>query len=524
MDRNYIEREIVTGLIVSTDYLQKFTTIFKSAFIQSKTAQRIVNWCLGYYDKYETAPGMDISRIYESKLRSEQLDDDEAKYVERVLSLLSDNYGTAEQQQAFNSTYLHDETKRYFKERALEILSEDIEADLSNDAVEDAEQRVITFNEVADPPTHVIDPFANENSVREAFTKAEQPLFTLPGALGWMMNQTLAEDSFIGFMGPEKRGKTQWLQEMNFRALLGGQKTAFFSAGDMSQNQMQLRNYIYMARRSNRAKYCGWMLRPTLDCILNQTGKCERSERECSFGVFENLTEKQIRKLHYEDYEQAWRHNPEYAPCRICYRNNPVRFRGAIWYRERPPVRPLTWKEAIDTKERFFKMIGGPAENRSRLAVYPPDSLSIREVKRQLDEWAKRDGFIPRVIIIDYMDLLFTEKRLTQSRDIANQIWKEGRNLSMDRHACVISATQSDAESYDQHTLRMSNFSEDKRKLGHVVGMYGINQTFEERKLGVQRINEIVVREDELYADKQVTVLQKFQIGKPYIASYMART
>jgi len=96
------------------------------------------------------------------------------------------------------------------------------------------------------------------------------------------------------------------------------------------------------------------------------------------------------------------------------------------------------------------------------------------------------------------------------------------RGLSQERHVLVVTATQADSESYERKRLTMSNFSEDKRKLSHVTAMYGLNQDPQgrEKKLGILRINEIVVREGEFSNDREVWVLQDLAAGRPFLESF----
>jgi hypothetical protein len=69
-------------------------------------------------------------------------------------------------------------------------------------------------------------------------------------------------------------------------------------------------------------------------------------------------------------------------------------------------------------------------------------------------------------------------------------------------------------------SLKESNFSEDKRKFSHATAFLTLNQTPEEKRLGVIRIGELFVREKKYDINKQVTVLQCLDLGKPYITSF----
>ena len=83
-----------------------------------------------------------------------------------------------------------------------------------------------------------------------------------------------------------------------------------------------------------------------------------------------------------------------------------------------------------------------------------------------------------------------------------------------------MTATQAAASSYKKDTIDLTDFSEDKRKFAHVTAMYGMNQTPEEKKLGILRLNELVVRESDFDSTRQVKVLQCLSRGRPLIGSY----
>ena len=138
-----------------------------------------------------------------------------------------------------------------------------------------------------------------------------------------------------------------------------------------------------------------------------------------------------------------------------------------------------------------------------------------------LDIWEREDGFVPDIIAIDYADLLVPEVR-TEFRHQVDNIWKGLRNLTQERHCLGITVTQADARAYDQNKLKVSNFSEDKRKNAHVTAMYGINQDTKDRekKLGIMRFNELVVREGDFSSSNEVYVIQNLRRGRPFLGSF----
>ena len=125
---------------------------------------------------------------------------------------------------------------------------------------------------------------------------------------------------------------------------------------------------------------------------------------------------------------------------------------------------------------------------------------------------------MPDVIIIDYADILAPEPNTGQLniRDQINSTWKALRRLSQEKHCLVIAPTQADAASYNQTLLDLRNFSEDKRKLSHVTGMLGLNQTKEEKGRGIMRLNWIVLREDNFQTDRCLYVGQCLTLGRAF--------
>jgi replicative DNA helicase len=155
-----------------------------------------------------------------------------------------------------------------------------------------------------------------------------------------------------------------------------------------------------------------------------------------------------------------------------------------------------------------------------RVSSHPNNSISARDIRATLDTWEHFDGFIPDVVVIDYADILAPIDNRKEHRHQQNETWQTLRGLSQERHCLVITATQADADSYDRHHLSLNNFSEDKRKYGHVTAMLALNQTQEEKATGIMRIGVLLAREGEVDARSEVAILQCLRAGQPCLASY----
>ena len=510
-----IERKIIIGLITSTEYLRQLRPVWDLQLIESRAAQHLAKWVWEHFETYQKAPGRDIESIFYDKLKTGKLADAIAEELEQdILPSLSDEY----EEESFNVDYLLQQTLKYFKERRLEIHHQTIETLLDKGEVEEAERLACDFSPVSIGAENDLDlssPIALER-VSKAFTMSAEVLIKYPGALGRLWNEQLVREGFVALMATEKRGKTFTLLDLAIRGYRQGRHVAFLQAGDMSENQQLKRICVYLARRSDRKKYCKehWQTLP--DCIHNQRNTCTKEDRECDFGVFERIPEKEIREMQLSDLVDIYEQDSDYCPCTTCdeYEFNKW---GVPWIKKIDEMGPLTIEEGQKEIEKFFIK----HKRKFKLSTYTDGTLSVNQIKAQLDLWEKQDGFVPDIIVVDYADLLTTDVRM-EFRHQQNAIWKGLRNLSQEKHCLVLTATQADAASYESNRLRMKNFSEDKRKYAHVTAMYGLNQDKDgrEKTLGLMRVNEIVVREEEFLSTNEVTVVQDLKRGRPFLGSY----
>ena len=120
---------------------------------------------------------------------------------------------------------------------------------------------------------------------------------------------------------------------------------------------------------------------------------------------------------------------------------------------------------------------------------------------------------------IDYADILKMVYHGKEGRDCINETWKLLRGLSQKRHCLLITATQSDADSYERGTLTMKNFSDDRRKIDSVTGMIGLNQAELEKKRGIMRLNWISLRDGEFQVSQCCHVAGCLALANPAIKS-----
>jgi hypothetical protein len=499
-----LDQDILTGMIVSTNYLKAAIDIYKPDYLMAPFAVTVAGWCIDYFKEYNTAPMQHIKDIFRSKER-DGMPDDKADTIQAFLETLSTKY---EQADKFNVEYLLDQTELLFRKRGLKCLTEDVDTYLSQGDLEEAEH---TLNSFKLPERMKVcgTPFHDEASFQAAFEAREHPLFELPGALGKLLNPHMIPGGFVAFLGREKIGKTWILMELKKYALSAHNNVAMFQLGDLTENEYRVRQGVHYGGKSNDPRYCGEINVPVLDCLHNQ-------QANCPIGNFNQDAMRNEKGELFEGVVEQFMGTHVVCPkCHKC-----KKFTGTLWWTKREAVEPLNWKEASDAVRIFQRRhkIG-----KFKLSVHSNSSMNVKKIENILDLWEAQDEFVPRIIFLDYPDIMLPEDyRTTDKREQENERWKAIRRLSQERHALVIVVTQRNWMDANAETATGEHVSEDKRKLAHVTAFFSLNQTDEENVAGLLRVAPISagIREGASNPNMQVVILQCLQIGKPVVDSY----
>lgn len=452
------ERRVLIGMIVDVSVVSKIATKWKKdGLFANRWANLVGSWAVEFFNRYGKAPGKAIEGLFESWC-DEVSDKETAAIVESFLTSLSGEY-VALRKEA-NSQYTLDLASTLFDRIALQKHAETIQGYVDRGDLDKAKKKAEAFLPIAINASSGIDVLQDLSALELAFIEKKDPLINYPGDCGKFFEDVFEHDSFVSFLAPEKRGKSFWLLDAAWRGMKQRKKVAFFSVGDMSQSQVLLRLAARAANRPVQGK--------NIKFPVKLTPPRDGSSLEV---IFEE-----------REYAEAM--------------------------------------SVVEAKKAFQRAAKTLKTNNSlfRLAVHPNSSINVLGIQSQLETWDKA-GWIPDIVIIDYADILASINGSAETRDQINATWKALRALSQSRHCCVITATQSDAASYNAEIISRSNFSEDKRKLAHVTAMIGINQNKEEKELGVMRLNMIARREGEYLESKCVYVAGCLAVCNPVVLS-----
>ena len=452
------ERKILIGMIVDSQVVGRIAAKWEAGLFKSVWGNLVANWCVDFFNEYETAPKQEIESLFESWASKSQ-NEETVELVDKFLASLSDEYDA--RSESSNSNYVIDLASDYFNKVKLASLSEAIKGDLVTDDVESALNRVNTYGQVEMGTGAGIDVLSDQDAIKEAFAEQQESIVNYPGDLGRFFKGALQRDAFVAFMGAEKRGKTWWLIDVAWRAMCQRRKVAFFEVGDMSQNQIMRR---FMTRATRQ---------PLKKRTYDYPTHIEREQ-----GV-------------------------------------PI---ALVDHDHRTQDKSIGWQTAYKACQRVMKSKIKSQKSMMRLSCHPNSTLTVSGMRSILTAW-ERDGWIPDVVIVDYADILAPPYGIKDTRDQINATWKQLRALSQSQHCLLVTATQADANSYNANTIGRSNFSEDKRKFAHVTGMVGLNATEEEKENGVTRLNWIVLRESSFTENQCVHAAGCLDVGNPAIKS-----
>lgn len=452
------ERKVLSGMVVSKSILGKISDSWvEGGLFSSSWANIVAKLCLDYYDQYSDAPGKEIETLFVS-WSSEDRDEDTVDLVSSFLDKLSKEF-ERNSQDVSNTEYILDLADKLFNRVSLRKLSESVAGDIERGKVEEAKKRVTDYAFVEVNASSGIDVMTDKATLQSAFEEAHQPLLNLPGDMGRFFGTSLERDALVAILAGEKKGKTFWLTDLAWRLALNRKKVAFLSVGDMSLKQIERRFAIRAARQPMKPRTI--------------------------------------------QYPKKWMKDSD--------------GKLVAEYEDRVFKKPLSWQVAWKAMQKVRRFKLRSEESFLKLSVHPNSSLSVKGIESLLQQWERND-WVADAIVLDYADVLLSNWGTTE-RDRVNQTWKELRALSQRWHNLVLTATQADAGSYETPLLSEKNFSEDKRKLAHVTGMFGLNQTKDEKNQGRYRLNWIVGRDDDNTNPPILHVAGSLAVGRPSIIS-----
>jgi hypothetical protein len=454
-----------------------------------------------YYTQYRQAPGTNIQILYNAQ--KENIKPALATNVATFLSNLSAKY---EQQEGINVGHMVDETRKYYRRRGYELLFEQGRGLLMLGNVDEVENLMSEHRGVTKSTSKWENPFDKIVISNHYAAKDEHAYDVLKfrGSLGHLMG-TMQRGWLMAFMGPMKRGKSFWEQETCFCAATQKRRVAYIN---LEMNDPTIRDREY-TRLTGLPEKPGVMTLPVFDCYHNQIGDCPVPQNRIG------------RVALYDPEDDKPVYDPEidykgYQPCTVCRVDKAYKiyYTPDVWATYYPYESSPGSKVVVKRAGQFIRQYG----DRFRHITYPAYSANLSDVSRDLDELTYTENFVTDIIVIDYADILAPSMPSLKGREALDDIWKGMKRMAGERNCLVVTASQTNRKAITKQSIHQTDTAEDIRKIAHVDGMWGLNQTEQERAFNCMRINELVHRHKK-HIGREVMVLQQFGIGATYLDS-----
>ncbi len=166
---------------------------------------------------------------------------------------------------------------------------------------------------------------------------------------------------------------------------------------------------------------------------------------------------------------------------------------------------------------RAVKKFGGDI----RIKKYPMGQCKPSEILRYLNDLETRDGFLPDIIINDYIDVMDLSGYGDQKRDQLNEGYIFLKGLADDRNVLVATASQVRREALKRRVITQKDVAEDIRKMANCDIAIAIGRSDDDIKCNLAGLNVIANRTGR--QDCGCTISMSFDIGQFCLGSWIGK-
>lgn len=146
---------------------------------------------------------------------------------------------------------------------------------------------------------------------------------------------------------------------------------------------------------------------------------------------------------------------------------------------------------------KAFKAMGGEM----RTQYFPAHIATLNDVDTHLELLKEKDGFVPDLIIYDYLDLFASaDKRISEKRLQIQSVYHHAIRLNNKWGTFCFSPSQVNKQSANKDFMDITSFSEDFGKAANAHAAFGIVGTEEDRLKGFASLIPVMQREGKRYS------------------------
>lgn len=473
-----IEKSVIALLVLNDEFCKQVLPSCKPEYFEAEWARPVVQWVHEHFHIYGNAPKDNIRQVFNMKYDNFR-DAQEAEGVRLLLDSIPDSYREVQDVQFHVNRAL-----AYLRKRSLVCLRDELSLYLDNGKVDAAESTIMGFRQITSGFSSWLKPSDFLGVIARAIEADENPLMQFLGTLGKFIGP-LQRKWVILWLGPPKRGKSNYLVETAISAMSHNLRVAVFSH-EMSELDWMPR---FIGSLNPGTPDCSELPFPVFDCYKNATNQCRNPKRRGSAYM-----------------------NPDgsiskrYVPCAACIGTD--EYDGCIGQQLR-----VTQEQSYATMIEKAAVLRKWKEENLRFIHYPPYSASILDMEHDLNKLEYVEGFVPDVIIDDYLGAHVCGNPKLEKRDVLNFEIQNAKRIADARNILYVGATQGNRGAITKRLLGQEDVAEDIRLMNAVDVCIGINQMPDEKHAGIVRFNAVAHRHKPMAVDEQCTGLQNLLTG-----------
>jgi len=387
------------------------------------------------------------------------------------------------------------------------------------------------FASFSDSVVNCKDALDNVDAIM-ALAESTPSLFLLDGEVGRMLNKRLKPNNFGVILADQKIGKTTLLLDLAI-ASARREPTLYIGTGDEDEDELNGRVATNLTYRAVEPEYAGTFGVPVPDCSHNAAGTCpiNRSGVPRQLKDWKVMIEGGATPFELADGTADGAkaiNGEEYRPCCRCFPRNDGtpedaerrrNWRSAIWWRKLGVDlidRPLL----EDTKKRFnleCAMAGG----KLKIAPCASGSLTVDGLYELLAMLDRTENFVPRVIVLDYADLMKQDagRDSDKDNDGMRRLWEGLSALRSKLKILLITATQTNGLSDGAETITRRMIGRSKKVADNCTWLVTLNQTVQERRAHVMRMSMLYARKGAFDPEHQAMCCQWHEVQDAFAFS-----
>ncbi|GIW60152.1 MAG: hypothetical protein KatS3mg087_1218 [Patescibacteria group bacterium] len=294
---------------------------YKASF-GHEAADVILNLCCAYYQQYSKAPKQAIQSlidIWGSKESRQNL-------IEEVSTLLLQSAEEHKDYNDFDVTYITKIAEHYFNKTLAFKIADQIRETCLTGEPELAISKLEHVSKIKLSADTWIDPEEDVEAWIDAIESVDTAAIVYPGTMGELLGTSLSKGTLYSFWGTEKAGKSFFLIDAAWRAIMARKRVAFFEVGDLGKKEVLKRFCCRITRKPRKPGHVNWPVgwdgnNPVLEkrymeeaSFVSAINKLRRYSRGAKLLRISCHPNSSISVLDIKSYLDQWRRSEKWVP------------------------------------------------------------------------------------------------------------------------------------------------------------------------------------------------------------------